>query len=69
MKYTVGKIKEEDKGKINKVYFSQTPGLDPRELVFWTTNISSNTSSILLSKIQREYLNKNIGKDEMIVKI
>lgn len=73
MKYRVDKIKEAEKGKINKVYIPETRGLDPEELVLLDNKYAFKFEfvklpSILLSKIQREFLNKSIGKDEVYVK-
>lgn len=72
MKYVVDKIKETEKGMVNKVYLPASSGLSPAEFVLLDGKYAfkfefADTSAILLSKVQREFLNKNIGKDELAV--
>lgn len=73
MKCVVDKIKDAEMGKVNKVYVPEGPGMDARELVLLDNKYAFKFefvkgSCILLSKIQREFLNKTMGRDEVDVK-
>ncbi|AFN82751.1 Cdc48-like AAA ATPase [Encephalitozoon romaleae SJ-2008] len=75
MKYVVGSIKIEqvEKGKINKIYIPKTSELDPSEFVLVDGKYAfkfefTNGCNAQLSKIQREFLNKSVGKDEISVR-
>ncbi|KAH9411864.1 AAA ATPase [Ordospora pajunii] len=75
MRYVVNKIRveEAEKGRVNKIYVPFGAGLDEEELVLVDNKYAfrfefTSGSNVLLSKIQREFLNKNIGKDEVDIK-
>lgn len=75
MKHVVSNIKPDqvEKGKINRIYVPKGPGLDPDELVLVDDKYAfrfefTGGSNVLLSKVQREFLNKSVGKDEIDVK-
>jgi vesicle-fusing ATPase len=73
MRLLVDKIKETEKGKINKVYVPRGMELDEEELCIidrrhaFKFEFVGVQNKVLLSKIQREFLNKTMERDEVLV--
>jgi vesicle-fusing ATPase len=68
MKYTVSKIQDADKGKLNMVYIPYSNTFIDYDYIviddyYVYKFVLYKTTKILLSKIQREYLNKTPEKD------